>query len=121
QRSVPPHLCFNLGSMGFLTPFEYAGFRTELRRVMGGGVNVSLRMRLSTRQVVRGLRQLEPRVFHALNEVVIDRGSSPYLSNIECFCDDAHLTSVQADGLIIATPTGSTAYSMSAGGSMVRC
>ncbi|CAN0433856.1 unnamed protein product, partial [Hapterophycus canaliculatus] len=47
-------------------------------------------------------------------------GSSPYLTNLECYCDEEHLTTVQADGLIIATPTGSTAYSMSAGGSMVR-
>lgn len=47
-------------------------------------------------------------------------GSSPYLTNLECYCDEQHLTTVQADGLIIATPTGSTAYSMSAGGSMVR-
>lgn len=46
-------------------------------------------------------------------------GSSPYLTNLECYCDEEHLTTVQADGLIIATPTGSTAYSMSAGGSMV--
>lgn len=47
------------------------------------------------------------------------KGSSPYLTNLECYCDEEHLTTVQADGLIIATPTGSTAYSMSAGGSMV--
>jgi NAD kinase len=55
-----------------------------------------------------------------LNEVVIDRGSSPYLSNLDVFCDDLHVTTVQADGLIVATTTGSTAYSLSAGGSMVH-
>lgn len=49
----------------------------------------------------------------------VSAGSSPYLTNLECYCDEEHLTTVQADGLIIATPTGSTAYSMSAGGSMV--
>lgn len=53
------------------------------------------------------------------NDLEQTAGSSPYLTNLECYCDEEHLTTVQADGLIIATPTGSTAYSMSAGGSMV--
>ena len=58
--------------------------------------------------------------YNVLNEVVVDRGSSPYLAALECFCDDVHLTTVQADGIIFATPTGSTAYSMAAGGSVVH-
>jgi len=58
--------------------------------------------------------------FNVLNEVVIDRGSSPYLAALECFCDNVHLTTVQADGVIFSTPTGSTAYSMAAGGSVVH-
>ncbi|CAN0408648.1 unnamed protein product, partial [Ectocarpus fasciculatus] len=117
RRSVPPHLCFNLGSMGFLSPFEYESMKEEVRRIMSGGMKVSLRMRLSAR-IIRDDQTSE--AFHALNEIVIDRGSSPYLTNLECYCDEEHLTTVQADGLIIATPTGSTAYSMSAGGSMVN-
>ncbi|CAB1097767.1 unnamed protein product [Ectocarpus sp. CCAP 1310/34] len=117
RRSVPPHLCFNLGSMGFLSPFEYESMKEEVRRIMSGGMKVSLRMRLSAR-IIRDDQTSE--AFHALNEIVIDRGSSPYLTNLECYCDEEHLTTVQADGLIIATPTGSTAYSMSAGGSMVH-
>jgi NAD+ kinase len=55
-----------------------------------------------------------------LNEAVIDRGSSPFLSAIDLECDDEYITTVQGDGLIIATPTGSTAYSLAAGGSMVH-
>lgn len=43
-----------------------------------------------------------------LNEVVIDRGPSPYLCNIDLFLDGKHITSVQGDGLIVSTPTGST-------------
>lgn len=58
--------------------------------------------------------------FQVLNEVVVDRGPSPYLSNIDLFLDGKHITSVQGDGLIVSTPTGSTAYSGSAGGSMVH-
>ena len=41
--------------------------------------------------------------FNVLNEVVIDRGSSPYLAALECFCDNVHLTTVQADGVIFST------------------
>ena len=58
--------------------------------------------------------------FHILNDLVIDRGPSAYMSMLELFVDEKHLTSVQADGLVIATPTGSTAYSLSAGGSLVH-
>lgn len=57
--------------------------------------------------------------FEVLNEVVVDRGPSPYLSVIELSCDSQYLTTAQADGIIIATPTGSTAYSLAAGGSIV--
>jgi NAD+ kinase len=83
-----------------------------------GRIGLSIRMRLECRVVNRdgGIRAR----FNVLNEVVIDRGSSPYLAALECFCDDVHLTTVQADGLILSTPTGSTAYSMAAGGSVVH-
>lgn len=58
--------------------------------------------------------------FEVLNELVIDRGPSPYVSNLELYGDDELLTVVQADGCIFSTPTGSTAYSLSAGGSLVH-
>lgn len=55
-----------------------------------------------------------------LNEVVIDRGPSPYLSNIDLYLDGKRITSVQGDGLIVSTPTGSTAYAVAAGASMIH-
>jgi len=58
--------------------------------------------------------------FEVLNELVIDRGPSPYVSNLELWSDDSLLTRVQADGCILSTPTGSTAYSLSAGGALVH-
>jgi NAD+ kinase len=56
---------------------------------------------------------------YALNQITIDRGSFNYLTNIECYINGHPLTVIQGDGVIIASPTGSTAYNMSAGGSIV--
>jgi len=58
--------------------------------------------------------------FLVLNEVVVDRGPSPYLSNVDLFIDGKHVTVVQGDGLIVSTPTGSTAYAVAAGASMIH-
>ncbi|KAI8145063.1 ATP-NAD kinase-like domain-containing protein [Fennellomyces sp. T-0311] len=58
--------------------------------------------------------------YQVINDLVVDRGPSPYVSLLELFGDDKHLTTVQADGLAISTPTGSTAYSLSAGGSLTH-
>ncbi|ORX49436.1 ATP-NAD kinase [Hesseltinella vesiculosa] len=58
--------------------------------------------------------------YHVINDLVVDRGPSPFVSQLELFGDDKHLTTVQADGLAISTPTGSTAYSLSAGGSLTH-
>ncbi len=102
----------------------------SLGHVIHGGFYLTLRSRLKC-SIVKGGNELktsefifsDPRdsvSFHALNEVVIDRGPSAALVELDCFCDDSPLTTVTADGVIIATPTGSTAYSLSAGGSMVH-
>jgi hypothetical protein len=62
---------------------------------------LSMRMRLDCRVINReGVVRAR---FNVLNEVTIDRGSSPYLAALECFCDDVHLTTVQADGVIFST------------------
>lgn len=117
KTAVPPVISFNLGSLGFLTPFLFQNFRMEISDVLRGNCNLSLRMRLQCGIIKDGQVREE---FQVLNEVVVDRGASPYLSNLDCFCDGKYITTVQADGIIMSTPTGSTAYSMSAGGSMVH-
>ncbi|KAJ5683459.1 NAD(+) kinase [Penicillium macrosclerotiorum] len=128
QRVVPPVLCFSLGSLGFLTNFEFSNYQSILNGVMGDvGMRVNLRMRF-TCTVFRKDRSKgaeagaveEGEQFEVLNEVVIDRGPSPYVSNLELYADDELLTVVQADGCIFSTPTGSTAYSLSAGGSLMH-
>ncbi|KAI9693760.1 MAG: NAD(+) kinase [Bathelium mastoideum] len=125
QRIVPPILSFSLGSLGFLTSFKFEQFKEHLNRVMGDpGMRVSLRMRFTCTVYRRaGPSDIEPvegEQFEVLNELVIDRGPSSYISNLELYGDDNLLTVVQADGCIFSTPTGSTAYSLSAGGSLVH-
>ncbi|GAX20695.1 NAD+ kinase [Fistulifera solaris] len=102
------------------TPKEVNGDRTrpKLKFGLGNRIYLSIRMRLEC-AVVSKDGSIRSR-YNVLNEVVVDRGSSPYLAALECFCDDSHLTTVQADGVIFATPTGSTAYSLAAGSSVVH-
>ncbi|KAF2087475.1 ATP-NAD kinase [Saccharata proteae CBS 121410] len=131
QRIVPPILSFSLGSLGFLTNFEYGAYKEQLSRIMGdAGMRVNLRMRFTCTVHRANPRHnpsdpaspshTETEQYEVLNELVIDRGPSPYVSNLELYGDNALLTVVQADGCIFSTPTGSTAYSLSAGGSLVH-
>lgn len=115
-QAVPPVMCFDFGSLGFLTPFQYEHFETEIESVLRGSVQVTLRMRLEC-TIFRG--NLEERSFTVLNEAVVDRGPSPFLSVLDLTCNEHYLTTLQGDGMIFATPTGSTAYSLSAGGGIV--
>lgn len=124
QRIVPPVLSFSLGSLGFMTTFEFEKYKQHLNRVMGDdGMKINLRMRFTCTVWRHGALSAvagEGEQFEVLNELVIDRGPSPYVSNLELYGDDELLTVVQADGCIFSTPTGSTAYSLSAGGSLVH-
>ncbi|KAI2640474.1 ATP-NAD kinase [Hypomontagnella submonticulosa] len=121
QRIVPPVLSFSLGSLGFLTTFEFERYKHYLNKIMGEeGMRVNLRMRFTCTVFRNGGQEMEEgEQFEVLNELVIDRGPSPYVSNLELHGDNELLTVVQADGCIFSTPTGSTAYSLSAGGSLV--
>ncbi|KAI9338817.1 ATP-NAD kinase-like domain-containing protein [Obelidium mucronatum] len=89
------------------------------------GFNVNMRLRLACSifrmdQESGELAVTAEETHHVLNEMVVDRGPSAYMSHLELFVDGAYLTTSMADGLVIATPTGSTAYSLSAGGSIVH-
>ncbi|XP_021760887.1 NAD kinase 2, chloroplastic-like [Chenopodium quinoa] len=124
RDAVPPVVSFNLGSLGFLTSHSFDDYKQDLRQVIHGnnttdGVYITLRMRLRC-EVFRNGKAMPGKIFDVLNEVVVDRGSNPYLSKIECYEHDRLITKVQGDGIIVATPTGSTAYSTAAGGSMVH-
>lgn len=208
QRIVPPVIPFALGSLGFLTNFDYSHYKKVLTSALDDGIRVNLRMRFTAtvyratssvsstldrkkRRAIRsgktgeiimrniqegGWNRIESplpahgdlrgtftegqngessstdrpapanppadveeevksgkrdkevmcfstrpvETFEVLNDLVVDRGPSPYVSLLEVFGDEHHMTTAQADGLCISTPTGSTAYSLSAGGSLVH-
>lgn len=118
QRVVPPVMAFALGSLGFLTNFRFEQFRRRMAAVLDNGAKAYMRMRFTCR-----VHDADGRVVteqQVLNELVVDRGPLPYVTNLELYGDGSLLTVAQADGLIIATPTGSTAYSLSAGGLLVH-
>ena len=111
-----PILGVNLGSVGFLTETAVADLFPSLEKVLEGQYTVQRRIRLKTFLHRHGERVSQPTV---LNDVVINKGTLARIINLETYVDDLYLTSYRADGLIVSTPTGSTAYSMAAGGPIV--
>lgn len=99
---------------------DYLGLDSRMRlRINMGKGNETKRL------VFKGdnLEKFEPLLlqdFHVLNEVVIDRGPSPYSLSLDLYINGNKFTNIIGDGVIIATPTGSTAYNLSAGGSIVQ-
>lgn len=112
-RLDSPILGVNLGHLGFLTEVEVPELYASLAAVVRGEYVFDERQLLTAR-VVRNNQVLAE--FEAMNDVVVAKGPFARLINLETFVDSAYVTTYPADGLIIATPTGSTAYSLSAGG-----
>ena len=118
-KAVPPVISFAMGSLGFLTAFEEESIPRAVGDVVRGDFFFTPRSRLAAHVVdARGVE--EKRTYVCLNEVVIDRGASAALVDLDVNIDGSPMTKVLADGVMISTPTGSTAYSLAAGGSMVH-
>jgi NAD+ kinase len=112
-----PVLGVNLGRLGFLTEVGRTELTTGLEAVLAGRTSVETRLILNGR-VERDRRV----VLHhlALNDIVMTRGPLSRMIEIDVTVDDAFVCHVKADGLIVATATGSTAYNLSAGGPIVH-
>mmetsp|Transcript_2748 Transcript_2748/g.10157 ORF Transcript_2748/g.10157 Transcript_2748/m.10157 type:complete len:396 (-) Transcript_2748:32-1219(-) len=121
-RPLPPCVSFGMGSLGFMTSFQSEQFERVLDQVVGAceegrEIYTTLRTRLSCMKKTKDGR-LRP-AFSCLNECVIDKGLHPGLGKIELAVDGQAVTTVQGDGLIISTPSGSTGYNLAVGGAMV--
>lgn len=112
-----PITAVNLGSLGFLTEFSLPGLYEGLEKILNGDFSIEKRMLLNVAVQWGNQRKNE---YHALNEVVISRGSLSRILSLEVHVNGQYMTSYRADGLIIATPTGSTAHSLSAGGPILH-
>ncbi|KAG8569017.1 hypothetical protein GDO81_014230 [Engystomops pustulosus] len=120
QDSVPPVMAFHLGSLGFLTPFSFDNFQNQVTQVIEGNAALVLRSRLKVKVhkehrekknlVQNGVEENglivnqqekeygKQTKYQVLNEVVVDRGPSSYLSNVDVFLDGHLITTVQGDG-----------------------
>ncbi|KAG7091039.1 hypothetical protein E1B28_010099 [Marasmius oreades] len=120
--AVPPVLSFSMGTLGFLLPFHMDDFAKALESVFQGKATILNRMRLACTFFDQDRAQKDDsgNDWQVMNEIALHRGSSPHLNTIDIFVDGQHLTEAVSDGLIVSTPTGSTAYSLSAGGPIVH-
>jgi NAD+ kinase len=115
RGSGVPILGINIGYLGFITSIHGENVRREMTRVLNAEFVISHRTALDL-EIRNGKKRLAG---WALNEVLLTRGSNPHLIGIVARIGQRRLTSYRCDGLIVATPTGSTAYSLAAGGPII--
>lgn len=143
QKTVPPVMSFGLGSLGFMTENDFDFFREIMSDHFENGISCALRMRfqctiMRSKNPTKGdmdtlRREIEiggltshftthtkGEEYVILNDVVVDRGPNAVITMTELYGNYELLTSIKADGVVVSTPTGSTAYSMSTGGSLVH-
>ena len=109
-----PLIGINLGKVGFLSKAEAGDMEDVLTSIVDGGFGIEERLAIEGRILRGGARATERLV--ALNDIVIARGSLARVCRLDVAIDDTHLATFIADGLVVASPTGSTGYSFSAGG-----
>ncbi len=108
-----PLLGVNMGGLGFLTEVALPELYSSMEQVLAGHYEVESRMVLTATLFRQGKSIWQE---HVLNDAVINKGALARIVELTTWIDDEYLTTYRADGLIVATPTGSTAYTMSAGG-----
>ena len=111
-----PILGINLGKVGFLSKAEAGDLESVLERIAGGEFTFDERMVIEGRIRRGGGDSDEAERYVALNDIVVARGELARVCRLDVSIDDTHLATFIADGLVVASPTGSTGYSFSAGG-----
>ena len=113
-----PVVGINLGDLGFLTEVAADEMYHALTTILAGEVHIERRMMLKTTVLAADGTASEP--MFALNETVVVKGSVERVLRLRCWADREYIATYKADGLIFSTPTGSTAYNLSAGGPIVH-
>lgn len=112
-----PILGINLGGLGFLTEVTVEELYPMMERIIEGNYDVEERQMLLT-TIHREKDTIG--TYEVLNDVVINKGAVARIIDLGIYIEDSHVTTYRADGIILSTPTGSTAYSLSAGGPIVH-
>ena len=112
-----PILGFNMGNLGFLTVHNSSDFKKEIETALNGKMCLFPRSMLQTEIYRKGKLRA---TYCALNDLVIERGSNSHLLNCAMYFKKHLVSQVRADGFIVSTPTGSTAYNLSAGGPLMH-
>lgn len=114
-----PVIGVNLGHLGYLAEVEPQHLHLALDRFFAGSHEVQERMRLTVEVTLSSDPDATPRSYPALNEAVVGKTPTGQIVRVEVDVDSERFTTYAADGIIVATPTGSTAYAWSAGGPIV--
>jgi len=117
ERPEVPILGVNLGGLGFITEVAVDELEAVLSKTLDGDYEVEKRMTLEIRVIRKKTRQHK---FRVLNDAVITKGARSRIIDLETYVGDDYLCTYRADGLIISTPTGSTAYSLAAAGPILE-
>jgi NAD+ kinase len=112
-----PVLGVKFGEIGFLAETAAKDLISAAENILNNEYTIQRRMRLDVRVIRQDHKIISETV---LNDIVINRGALARLASIATYINDHYLTTFKADGLIIATPTGSTAYSLAAGGPVIH-
>ena len=116
ERPDVPIIGVNLGGLGFITEIAADELESILTKTLAG--NFSTEKRMTLELSVQG-KKGKPKKFRVLNDGVITKGARSKIIDLETFVGKEYLCTYRADGLIISTPTGSTAYSLAAGGPLM--
>ncbi len=114
DEELPLLLGIHTGSLGFLTECTLDGWKASLEKGLQNGFNIETRSMLDVR--VEG----NEAIYTVLNDLVINRNDVARMIEFDIYCNDEFVSSTKADGVVVSTPTGSTAYSLAAGGPIMH-
>ncbi|QMU56558.1 MAG: NAD(+) kinase [Candidatus Mycalebacterium zealandia] len=117
SRSNTPMLGINLGGLGFLAECKVDEVGKMMKKIASGDYDIERRSMFAVRVEKNGSKVFSG---EALNEIVVNGGKATKIIDLELHIDGSHITTFKADGMICSTPTGSTGYSLSAGGPVVH-
>ena len=118
RKNKPPFITFHLGNLGYLAIYDIENYQDTLNELISNNFIFEKRNLISATLIDKNNQIKES--YTALNEVLIQRGSDLKMISLEIYIDKVHFTEVSCDGIIFATPTGSSAYSLSARGPLLH-